>query len=110
MPSLKKLNGDITKWIESLPFKLTGDQIKAINDIKTDLNSDIAMRRIVVGDVGSGKTIVILASMVIAYPYKSILMAPTSILAEQLYHEAIKFLPQHYKIGLVTQKVRKKLF
>jgi ATP-dependent DNA helicase RecG len=108
-PSLKKLNGDITQWITSLPFKLTGDQIKAINDIKTDLNSDIAMRRIVVGDVGSGKTMVILASMVIAYPYKSILMAPTSILTEQLYHEAIKFLPKHYKIGLVTQKSSKKI-
>ncbi len=107
-PPLKKLDGNYQDWIETLPIKLTGDQLKAINDIAIDVKKDIAMRRIVVGDVGSGKTMVILASMVISYPNKSILMAPTSILAEQLYNEAIKFLPNNYKIVLLTQKTTKK--
>ncbi len=45
----------------------------------------------VIGDVGSGKTMVILASAMIAYPKKSILMAPTSLLAIQIYQAAIKY-------------------
>lgn len=60
----------------------------------------------VVGDVGSGKTMVILASVVMAAPYRSILMAPTTILANQLFEEAQKFLP-NLKIALVTNKTKK---
>ena len=57
----------------------------------------------VVGDVGSGKTMVILASVMMALPYKSILMAPTSLLALQLYEEACKHLPKSVKVALVMQ-------
>jgi len=107
-PPLAKLNGDVDSWINSLPFKLTNDQLKVIREIEGDLRGDIAMRRVVVGDVGSGKTMVILASMVMAYPQKSVLMAPTSILSEQLFEEAKKFLPSNFKIKLLTSKTSKK--
>jgi ATP-dependent DNA helicase RecG len=107
-PPLQKLSGDWRSWAESLPFKLTGDQQRAISEIAEDMSSERAMRRVVVGDVGSGKTMVILASMVIACPQKSVLMAPTSILAEQLFEEAKKFLPEEYKTVLLTSKTSKK--
>jgi len=103
-PPVKSLNGDIKKFIKSLPFKLTPEQKSAIDDIRKDfLSTKKASKRMIVGDVGSGKTIVILASVMMAYPDKSILMAPTSLLAIQLYEEAIKFLPENIKIALVIQ-------
>lgn len=107
-PPLEKLDGDVESWIETLPFKLTDDQLKAIREIQKGLINSIAMRRVIVGDVGSGKTMVILASMVMAYPHKSVLMAPTSILSEQLFEEAQKFLPSNFKIKLLTSKTSKK--
>ncbi|MBX7490420.1 ATP-dependent DNA helicase RecG [Helicobacter turcicus] len=101
--AIKVLNGDIEEWIESLPFALTQGQRDAINAIRESLKSEIATRRVIVGDVGCGKTIVILASVLIAYPSKSVLMAPTSVLAKQLFDEAKKFLPKALKVGLLTQ-------
>ena len=52
------------------------------------------------GNLGSGNTNVILGCVMLAYPHKSILMAPTTILATQLYEEALKFLPAYIKVGL----------
>jgi len=101
--AIESLNGDESKFIKNLPFELTGDQKRAIADIKRDLGSKKATRRLIIGDVGSGKTMVILASAMVAYPKKSILMAPTSILAVQLYQEAQKFLPKEVKVSLVKQ-------
>ena len=94
---------DYKDWSETLPFTLTDEQIKTIEDIKMDLQKDVSARRMIVGDVGSGKTMVILASCVMMLPGRSILMAPTTILANQLYKEASKFLP-HVKSVLVTNK------
>ncbi len=103
---IKALNKSIEDFIKSLPFSLTKDQINAIDDIKKDLsNSKKAAKRLIIGDVGSGKTIVILASALIANRDKSILMAPTSLLANQLYEEAKKFISKFINIALVTQKV-----
>ncbi len=103
-PPTVSLNGDVEPFINSLPFQLTDEQQKVINEIRQDLsNSAKAAKRVVIGDVGSGKTIVILASAVMALPRKSILMAPTSLLALQLYEEAVKFLPKSVKIALVMQ-------
>lgn len=99
-----KLNNDETPFINSLPFKLTNDQKKAIQDIKNDLNSNIAAKRVIMGDVGCGKTIVIFAAVMLAYPKRAILMAPTTILAKQIFEEAKKFLPLHVKVVLVTSK------
>ena len=102
---IKSLNADIKPFIDSLPFSLTKDQLNAINDIKQDLSSSTkAAKRLIIGDVGSGKTMVILAAAMIANKDKSILMAPTSLLANQLYEEAIKYLSKFLNIALVTQK------
>jgi ATP-dependent DNA helicase RecG len=98
--------GDIISWSKTLPFALTHDQLQAIDDIRKDLSGEVAARRIIVGDVGSGKTMVILASVVMMSPHRSILMAPTTILAAQLYEEAQKFLP-NLNIALVTNATKK---
>jgi len=99
-PAIKALKKDITPFIKKLPFELTNAQKEAIKEIQKDLNSTIQARRVIIGDVGSGKTIVMLASAYIAN--KSIIMCPTSILANQIYEEACKYLDE--KVTLVTQK------
>ena len=103
-PPLESLNGDISPFITALPFELTSDQKSVIEEVQEDLKSQKrAAKRLIIGDVGSGKTMVILAAAVMAYPKKSILMAPTSLLAVQLYEEAEKYLPSHLNIALVMQ-------
>ncbi|MCZ6159036.1 ATP-dependent DNA helicase RecG [Campylobacter ureolyticus] len=92
---------DISSWIKTLPFTPTNDQINALNDVKNDLLSCVAKRRVVMGDVGSGKTLIMLGASLMVYPQTAILMAPTSILAEQIYNEALKLLPKFMKIMLV---------
>ena len=101
-----RASGDVHAWMKTLPFALTTDQQSAISEIESDLHGEYASRRMIVGDVGSGKTMVILASVVLMYPHRSILMAPTTILAAQLYEEAQKFLP-HLRIVLVTNATKK---
>ncbi|QCT94864.1 ATP-dependent DNA helicase RecG [Caminibacter mediatlanticus TB-2] len=97
------INADPTPFINSLPFKLTNDQLKVINEIKNDLSKPLQARRVIIGDVGSGKTIVMLATAFMSK--KSAIMCPTSILANQIYEEAKKFLEKfNFKITLVTQK------
>ncbi len=98
--------GSYTQWLKTLPFSLTSQQINAIEDIKKDFAKDVAAKRMIVGDVGSGKTMVILASAEMMHRRRSILMAPTTILANQLYEEAKKFLP-HLNTTLVTNKSKK---
>jgi len=93
-------------WISTLPFNLTNEQLKTINDIKSDFTKDVAAKRMIVGDVGSGKTMVILAAARMMLKERAILMAPTTILANQLFEEANKFLPDA-KIVLVSNKTKK---
>ncbi|MBU1667907.1 ATP-dependent DNA helicase RecG [bacterium] len=103
-PALDVLNGELIPFVKSLPFQLTKEQQKVIYEVQQDLKSkEKAAKRLIIGDVGSGKTVVILAAAVMAYPKKSILMAPTSLLAVQIYDEAVKFLPQSMSIALVKQ-------
>ena len=103
-PAKRALNGDIEPFVNNLPFTLTEEQEEVIAQIKIDLQrEEKAAKRMVVGDVGSGKTMVILASVMMALPHKSILMAPTSLLALQLYEEACKHLPKSVNIALVMQ-------
>lgn len=73
--------------VDSLPFKLTQAQIRVIREITADMESTKPMNRLLQGDVGSGKTIVALLSMLIAVEngYQAVFMAPTEILAEQHY-------------------------
>lgn len=107
-PPLDILDGKVDEFIASLPFNLTPEQLATIEDIKRDFsNRDRATKRMVVGDVGSGKTMVILASAMMAYPKRAILMAPTSILALQLYEEAKKYLPPDIDIALLSQSSSK---
>ena len=103
-PALEALNGEFIPFAKSLPFQLTKEQQEVIYEVQQDLKSkEKAAKRMIIGDVGSGKTMVILAAAVMARPYKSMLMAPTSLLAIQLYEEAVKHLPKEMNIALVTQ-------
>jgi ATP-dependent DNA helicase RecG len=76
-----------TKLAAMLPFKLTGAQKKVLKEIGGDLRSDHPMNRLLQGDVGSGKTIVALLTLLVAIDngYQAALMAPTEILVEQHY-------------------------
>ena len=107
-PSLHQLTGRWSEWAASLPFTLTAEQTAAIEAIENDLKKDVSAKRMVVGDVGSGKTMVILASALMAQPHRAILMAPTTILAKQLFDEAQKHLP-HLKSVLVQNSTKKSL-
>ena len=98
---------DISSWLNSLPFTPTNDQLNAINDIRDDLAATQAKRRVIMGDVGSGKTLVILAAALSVYPQSAILMAPTSILSEQIYNEAKRLLPPFMNVMLVRSGEKK---
>jgi len=93
-------------YISKLKFKLTKDQIKAIEEINNDLKSKERMFRLLQGDVGSGKTIVslIAAMNVISSGYQVALMAPTEILAKQHYKFATKLLGNDFEVELLTGK------
>ena len=103
-PALEALTGEIDTFVDHLPFTLTPEQQSVISQIQHDLSrQDKAAKRMIVGDVGSGKTMVILAAAMMAWPQRSILMAPTSLLALQLYEEAQKHLPTSVAVSLVMQ-------
>ncbi len=84
------------RLVDSLPFRLTRPQITVINEIARDMKSPRPMNRLLQGDVGSGKTIVALISMLIAVEngYQAAFMAPTEILAEQHYRTLAGFLKE----------------
>ena len=77
----------LDKFLKSLPFELTGAQRKVIAEIRRDLAAAHPMNRLLQGDVGSGKTVVAIAAMLLAVEagYQAGFMAPTQILAEQHY-------------------------
>jgi RecG-like helicase/REP element-mobilizing transposase RayT len=77
----------LDKFLEALPFQLTGAQSKVIAEIRRDLAARHPMNRLLQGDVGSGKTVVAIAAMLLAVEagYQAAFMAPTQILAEQHY-------------------------
>jgi ATP-dependent DNA helicase RecG len=83
-----------TFYYNNLPFSLTAAQKKVMKEIRRDLGSGRQMNRLLQGDVGSGKTLVALMSMLIAIDngYQACLMAPTEILANQHYQTISKML------------------
>ena len=97
----------VNEFIKILPFELTLDQVKVIDDMINNLKSDVMMNRLLQGDVGSGKTIVafILAYACFTAGYQSALMAPTEVLANQHFENAINlFKDTNFKIGILTGK------
>jgi len=84
-PRFGKPGDLVARWLDSLPFEPTGDQLKAFDGIETDLDSGQPMQRLLMGEVGSGKTVVAVYSMLRALEagYQAALMAPTETLAEQ---------------------------
>ena len=93
--------------IKSLEFKLTNSQLTVLNEIQSDLFSNKQMIRLLQGDVGSGKTIVALISMltVIESGYQVTLMAPTSILAYQHFENIAKLISKlPIEIDILTGK------
>lgn len=81
--------GDIGKLTRTLPYRLTGAQLRVIDEVRRDMAKDVPMRRMIVGDVGCGKTVCAAAAMLIAVQSgrQAVLMAPTEILARQHYAE-----------------------
>ncbi len=99
------------EFIQHLPFSLTPDQKKSIEEIKQDMREEKRMNRLLQGDVGSGKTIVAFISMYFNYlaGYQSALMAPTEILATQHYESLKKLLKgKSVNVGLLTGKLKAK--
>ena len=111
-----KRDGLVRKFIESLPFELTGAQKNAVDEIINDLNSKEPMQRLLQGDVGSGKTVVacIMLLCAIENGYQGAIMAPTEILASQHYKNFTQWLtPLNISVGLFLgkhgSKVRKEM-
>ena len=101
----------LNDFIKKIPFKLTNDQNKAIDEIVGDLEASHRMNRLLQGDVGSGKTIVAFIGMYANYSsgYQSALMAPTEILATQHYNNLVNFLKgTKVKVVLLTGSTSKK--
>lgn len=97
----------INEFVSNLPFKLTFDQIKAINEIVLDMDSSTLMNRLLEGDVGTGKTIVAFTCLYASYLRggQSVLLAPTQTLASQHYLNALKiFKNYNIKIALLDNK------
>ena len=115
-----KLGGHIFKEVgenfnefyhKHLQFELTNAQKKVIKEIRQDLGSGIHMNRLLQGDVGSGKTIVSLMTMLIAIDngYQACIMAPTEILANQHYQGISELLQEmNVNVKLLTGSVKKK--
>ena len=104
--ALCRVDEAIDPFYKNLPFTPTQDQKRAIADIQKDLQKDSAARRVIVGDVGSGKSLVMFATAFLARKKRAILMAPTTILAHQLFDEAKKLLPKDMNIALVISDTK----
>ncbi len=99
-----------TFYNNNLPFELTNAQKRVVKEIRVDLGSSAQMNRLLQGDVGSGKTIVALMTMLLAIDngYQACLMAPTEILANQHFNGIQELLGDlGIKIGILTGSVKK---
>jgi len=95
----------IDKLTALLPFQLTGAQQRVIHEVRQDLQKTTPMNRLVQGDVGSGKTIVAVFSILAAIDAgcQTVLMAPTEVLAEQHYRKIVDWFTQlHLPVELLT--------
>ena len=95
--------------LDKLPFTLTDDQLKAIDDVIKDSRSSKRMNRLILGDVGSGKTMVAFVAMLLnKYAgYQSAMLAPTEVLARQHYENILKIIDQNeIKVELLVGSQR----
>lgn len=98
-------------YSEKLPFQLTNAQKRVVKEIRADVNSERQMNRLLQGDVGSGKTLVALMSMLLAKDngYQACLLAPTEILAEQHFATLRRMLGDlPVRVELLTGSTRTK--
>lgn len=99
---------EVRKFVESLGFELTAGQAQSVKDILEDMSSGRVMNRLVQGDVGSGKTVVAAAALVLsaANGFQSALMAPTEVLAQQHYLKISQLLePLGIRVGYLAQNL-----
>lgn len=92
-------------FIASLPYSLTGAQLRTLEEIKADLVSGHTMNRLVQGDVGSGKTIIAVIAFLMAVKagFQCAYMVPTEVLAYQHFESVAKLLkPQGVRVGLLV--------
>lgn len=104
-PGIQMSKTDETDFLKTLPYSPTGAQMRAIKDIRQDMESGCAMNRMIQGDVGSGKTLVAsyAAWVCCRNGCQCAMMAPTEILAEQHYRTFLKQLsPYGIQIALLT--------
>lgn len=102
---------ELNEFLSNLSFKLTTDQETTISDILNDLKSNRRMNRLVLGDVGSGKTIVAITAIYACFlsGYQSAFMAPTEILAKQHYEQVKNYFSNYdIKVELLTGSLTKK--
>src|ERR671911_336548 len=94
----------VDRWRWSLPFELTGDQVKAMEEIDADLAGERPMQRLLMGEVGAGKTVVALGAMLRAVENgaQAALMAPTETLAEQHHRTLDSLLGGPLPVELLT--------
>ena len=103
-------DGDVSELLGLLPYELTGAQTRAINEIRADMAKESAMSRIIIGDVGCGKTVCAAAAMYIAVKNggQAALMVPTEILAIQHYNDLSGLFAQlGIRCELLTSSVTK---
>lgn len=108
--NIKSFDEDkVNNFISSLPFNLTDGQMQAVSDIKGDFLSKKKMNRLILGDVGSGKTIVsfIALYMNMLAGYQGVLMAPTEILAVQHFNNMVGLFEDKLNIQLLTSSTKK---
>lgn len=114
-PKMERI--DLSPLLSQFPYELTGAQKRTVADIESDLCSDVPMSRIVVGDVGCGKTACAMAAIYIAIKngYQAALMAPTEILAAQHYNDLCPLLERlgiscALLTGSLTPTKKKKIY
>ncbi len=114
---IKNIDEDkVNRFINDLSFKLTEDQIKAIDEIKKDMSTKTKMNRLIIGDVGSGKTIICVIASYINFlaGYQTAFMAPTEVLAIQHYNNIKKLFSKYdirveLLIGSMTKKEKEEV-
>lgn len=108
-PKIKTKKTVIKKFVNHFPFQLTDAQERVAKKTLESLEKNIAMNQLLCGDVGSGKTIIAIIAAFATWQnqLKTLVMAPTEILAKQHYDTFQKFLPPEVRIGLQTGAYKK---